>query len=76
MLRRAPPLEGRPMLLNLSILNLEMSFCVAPSVTRSATISPITLENLKPCPEHGLTSTTLRSLGWKFRMKRESGELV
>ncbi len=35
----------------------------APLVTRSATISPITGENLKPWPEHGLTMKTCSCSG-------------
>ena len=41
----------------------------APVVRRSATISPITLENLKPCPEHALRISTFAASGCRSMMK-------
>src|SRR4051794_447010 len=43
---------------NRLMLKSERSRQLDPFVVRSASISPITLANLKPCPEHGEATTT------------------
>ena len=43
--------------------NIDRSKSEPPLSTRSATISPITLANLKPCPEHGETIVTCGTPG-------------
>ena len=50
-------------------LNRDMSCSVAPCVARSAMISPITLANLKPCPEQGEASDTCGHSGCRSMMK-------
>src|SRR5436190_10674260 len=47
-----------------------------PFATRSATTSPMAAENLKPWPEHGLTSRTCECAGWRSIRKWVSGVLV
>src|SRR5712671_6369085 len=42
----------------------------------SAASSPMTLENLKPCPEQGLATKTCGKTGCQSKMKCSSGVLV
>src|SRR5439155_1638411 len=49
---------------------------VSPVSTRSARISPITLENLKPWPEHADATTTFEWSGRWSTMKGASGVFV
>ena len=44
-------------------LNNEISDSVFPLIARSAAISPMTGQNLKPCPLHALINITLSLLG-------------
>ena len=53
-----------------------MSCRVAPSVARSARISPITGANLKPWPEQGEATMTFGAPGSRSMMKSWSGVTV
>ncbi len=56
--------------------NGAMLWRVAPRVTRSAMTSPITLQNLKPCPENPAAIATRGVSGCISRMKCSSGLFV
>lgn len=50
-----------------------MSCSVVPRKTSSLSISPVTLENLKPCPENPPASHTCPCSGCRSMMKSSSG---
>src|SRR5690349_10302253 len=52
----------------------EMSWAVAPPVTRSARISPTTEQNLKPWPEKPAATIARSDSGWRSTRKCSSGE--
>lgn len=54
---------------NRSSLNGAMSNPATPSVRKEAWISPMALENLNPCPEHGLEIKTFGCDGCQSMMK-------
>src|SRR5262245_11760881 len=57
-------------------VNNDMSACGAPSRDHCAAASPMALENLKPCPEHALITSTLSCRGCESKMKWRSGVFV
>ncbi len=59
-----------------SARNGSIGHSVAPSVTRSARMSPINGANLKPWPEQAEANATPGAAGWRSTMKRSSSVFV
>ena len=70
LLLRAAGLRGQ------RVLKADRSNEARPRVVKSARTSPMTLANLKPCPEHGLAISTLACSGCLSIQKCSSGVFV